>query len=273
MIKKNTVWITYAWADNQSSDVDFIAQELEDAGLNVKLDRWTIEAGKKLWPQIEKFIQDPSHCDAWLMYATQASLGSEPCKEEYAYALDRALHTRGGDFPVMALFPTSANPELIPAGIRVRLHVSLTDPDWKERIVAATEGRGAEITRKRVDPFVLTVHDLQSSHGPEGPRYAIEMRPRAGTWAPFFAAILASEREPVAPSILRKPAGRIPNGNGTLSDYREGIFNDRLFLSAGEEATPTMSYFLFCKQLPTQIFFGVADGPPQYSGYFSQPKL
>jgi len=87
-----TVWLTYAWGDNRQQDVEFVAQELKDAGIEVKLDRWNIQAGKRLWEQIENFIQERKSCDAWVIYATQNSLGSEPCKEEYAYALDRAIN-------------------------------------------------------------------------------------------------------------------------------------------------------------------------------------
>ena len=43
-----TVGITYAWADNQSGDVDFIVQELEAAGVKVKIDRWNVKAGLRL---------------------------------------------------------------------------------------------------------------------------------------------------------------------------------------------------------------------------------
>jgi hypothetical protein len=140
------VWITYAWDDNKNQDVDFVAHGLESAGVKVKLDRWNIHTGRRLWEQIEKFIQDKKQSDAWLMYATPNSLGSEACKEEYAYALNRDLHTRDGAFPVIALFPASVDTSLIPAGIRTRLYVSLTDPDWKERIVAAAEGRTPDVT-------------------------------------------------------------------------------------------------------------------------------
>ena len=90
-----TVWLTYAWEDNKQGDVYFAAQELQRCGLTVKLDRWNISAGRRLWEQIEDFISNPEESDAWLLYATQASLQSEPCKEEFAYALDRALRTRG----------------------------------------------------------------------------------------------------------------------------------------------------------------------------------
>ena len=38
------------------------------------------------------------------LIATNNSLASEPCKEEFAYALDRALNGRGQDFPVIVLF-------------------------------------------------------------------------------------------------------------------------------------------------------------------------
>jgi hypothetical protein len=47
-----TVWITYSWDDNKSNDIEFIAQELESTGLLVKMDRWNIRAGKRLWEQI-----------------------------------------------------------------------------------------------------------------------------------------------------------------------------------------------------------------------------
>src|SRR5215813_6715471 len=103
---RRAVWMTYAWDDNKSHDVDFAAQELEAAGLEVKLDRWNLQAGNRLWDQIADFIQDQTKSDGWLLYATQASLGSEKCREEFAYALDRALETRGESYPVIALFPS-----------------------------------------------------------------------------------------------------------------------------------------------------------------------
>ena len=71
-------------------------QELQREGITVHLDRWKLQAGQRLWEQIEHLIQDPAQSDAWLIVATQSSLGSEPCKEEFYYALDRALCTQHG---------------------------------------------------------------------------------------------------------------------------------------------------------------------------------
>ena len=252
------VWLTYAWQDNQDGDVDFVAQELIASGLTVKLDRWNLKAGLRLWEQIGEHISNPELSDAWLLYATQNSLGSEACKEEFAYALERALNERGAAFPVIALFPSSVERELIPPGIRARLFVSLTDPVWKERIKAAAEGRPPAIDRDVMEPYALTVH--RASEG----GYAVEVRPRAGTWSPFFAAIRLSEKDVLQPSILRGPRGLLPSG-GVLLMYGDAVSSDGRWwvMFANDEATPTQSYFVFCNELPTKLGFGVKGHPDQ----------
>ena len=258
----NSVWITYAWDDNKDGDVDYTAQELIRAGLDVKLDRWNLSAGKRLWEQIETFIQDSSKSNGWLLYATQASLGSEKCKEELAIALDRALEERGNNFPIIALFPGSVDNELIPASIKIRLFVSTTDPDWKERIVAAVQGRQATITRPQIEPYALTVHQ-------DGEQYVIEVRPRAGTWSPFLAGIPIDEKEAVSPRLSHGSVKRIPRST-ILMSTGEGTSNDgKLWITfAGNEATPTQSYYIFCKKLPSLLIFGINGGPPQYQVTF-----
>lgn len=257
-----TIWLTYAWDDNKEGDVDFIAQELISAGVQVKLDRWNLRAGSRLWDEIAYFIQDQRQCDAWVLCATQKSLGSEACREEFAYALDRALGARGGDFPVIGLFPGPVDTSLVPAGVRVRLCVSTTHPDWKERIRAAAEGRAPAVSRPVLEPYQVRVH-LASASTPD--KYVIELRPRAGTWSPFFAAILIGQKETVKAHLLHGPAGRVPSG-GVLFSTGEGLSRDGRWwiLFAQNEATPTQSYYVFVEQLPSQLAFGVHDGKPQY---------
>ncbi len=262
-----TIWITYAWADNRAGDVDFIAQELRGAGLTVKLDRWNIGAGRRLWDQIEHLIVSPTESDAWLLVATQNSLQSEPCKEEFAYALDRTLRQRGDTFPVIALFPGDVDDGLVPAGIRTRLFVAMTDPDWKERIAAATEHRGPQINPAQVQPFVLTIHRDQGGQKP----LAIEVRPRAGVWAPFFAAIPSAEKDEVDPHIMVGPR-EVPTGGGMLVNTGAAYSDDRSFwvMFAGNQATPTTSYYIWCKTLPSQLAFGVNGRQPQYIAQLSK---
>lgn len=252
-----SIWITYAWDDNKSGDVDFAAQELRAKNLDVKLDRWNLSAGARLWEQIEGFIQDPSESDAWLLYATQASLGSEPCREEYAYALDRALNSRGGAFPVIALFPDTVDQGLIPAGIRTRLYVSLTDPDWKERIAAAASGRAPKISERSVTPFDLRVHMLANNDPTQN--YAMEFRPRSGTWSPFIVMVPDAEHAAVQPQLVHGPSGGLP-ATSMISMIGKGTTEDGLwyFIKSGNQGTPTQSFFLLCAELPSRVDFGPA---------------
>lgn len=235
------------------------------AGLDIKLDRWNLGAGQRLWEQIDAFISDPGLSDAWLFYATQLSLGSEACREEYAYALDRALRQRGSAFPIVALFPSPVDETLIPAGIRTRLFVSTTDPDWKERVKAAAEGRAPGIHRAAMDPCEVVVREGSGQY-----RFAVEVRPRAGSWVPFMAAIPLAEKETVKPSLYHAPRGRVPTG-GVMWNRRSGESQDGQWwlMVAGNEATPTQSYYVMCHELPSSLLFGVDGGQPQYTWEFS----
>jgi hypothetical protein len=256
------IWITYAWTDNQNRDVDYIAQELESVGATIKLDRWNISAGNRLWSQIENFICSSDESDAWILIATQNSLASEPCKEEFAYALDRALNNRGKNFPVIGLFLSNVDNTLIPASIRTRLYVSITDPDWKERIVASAEGRNHILIKEEILPYYLKIHNGQFGNR----SYAVEVRPRAGVWAPFLAAILKSEKDVVNPHIMIGPRD-VPTNSGMLVNCGEGESPDGhlWFMFAGNQATPTESYYMWCDKLPTTFIFGVNGREPQFN--------
>lgn len=259
-----TIWITYAWSDNHQGDIDFIAQELTAAGLVVKLDRWNIGAGRRLWEQIDQYITDPGKSDAWLLVATQASLLSQPCKEEFAYALDRSLSSRGDAFPVLALFPGPVDRTLIPSGVRTRLYVSLTDADWKERIKAAAERREPQIGPQTIEPYSLTVH-----RGHRSGKVIVEVRPRAGVWAPVYAAVPFSERESSKPWIIVEPAG-VVTGTGMLTTIVDGPSQDGRWWAIGiqGQATPIQSLYVWLPQLPTRLQFGVPNSGPTFTATF-----
>ena len=254
-----TLWITYSWEDNKTGDIEFIAQELERAGIAVKLDRWNIEAGKRLWEQIDKFITNETECDAWAIIATENSLGSEPCKEEIAYALQRSLNSRGQTFPILGIFISTIDQKIIPSAIKTRLYVSLKDDNWIERIKAAVEDRSPKIPRTIIEPYSIEIR--KSDYG----KNVFEIRPRAGTWAPFVCAIPLLEKDKVKPSIMRGPKGNIPKG-GMLTMCGDVEIDDGEWwlMFAGDEATPSMSYFLFCTEIPSKIGFGVHNSEPQY---------
>lgn len=238
-----------------------IAEQLAKAGLEPKLDKWDLVPGRRLWDQIDKHISDPSQSDAWIWFASQSSLGSEPCREEYAYALDRALKSRSDAFPVIALSQGPAAHDLLPAGIRTRLYVSLEQGDWVERIVAGVEGTAPGRARASVDPYELTVHDGKGA----GCKFVVEVRPRAGTWGPAMMGIPAAEVErtrymvPVCVSIA--PKGTIPAAG--MKDADVGPTEDGSFAVAWlrGESTPTKSLYGFFSELPSAVVFGQSGGP------------
>lgn len=250
------IWLTYSWTDNPQGDVDFIAQELERAGLTVRLDRWNLTAGRRLWEQIGEELSKPD-LTAWIILATANSCGSQACKEELAYALDRALDKKGAGFPVIALFPSAVEADLLPASLKTRLCVSLMDQAWIERCKSAAERRAPAVPRQQQEPYHAQVHEVsESSFG----KYAIELRPRAGSWAPFFAAIPLQEKESVKMTLAYGPKNHVPNGS-MLWSPSEGESDGRWACWASNEATPTMSYYVFCTALPSSLDFGQLNAP------------
>jgi TIR domain-containing protein len=258
----STVWISYAWDDNTLGDVNFVEQELIRVGVQVKLDHWKIRAGRRLWEQIERFIQEETESDAWIIYTTQNSLGSQACREEFSYAVDQTLNRRGKNFPIIAIFPGPVDNSLIPSGNRTCLYVSLTDFEWKERVKAAAEGRSPSLARPQLEPFTLQIYRDDPA---VGNRLTIEVRPRAGTWSPFFAAVPLPEKDRVQPHIMRGPRGRVPQG-GELSNTGEAPSSNNAWwvMFAENEATPTQSYYIHCNELPSRLAFGVNGGQPQF---------
>ncbi len=181
------IWLTYAWKDNENDDVDHVIQQIQKAGLNVGYDRVKLNAGQKLWDQIDRAINDPSN-NGWAIYVTENSLNSEPCQEELAYALDRVIRTRGVDFPLIGISPKALDRSIIPSSIATRLYVNLTDTDWLERIVASVNNTDVRLKEKNIIPYGIRYHKTGESH-------VIEVWPRSGRWAPFYSFVQAKDKD------------------------------------------------------------------------------
>jgi hypothetical protein len=270
--ERKTAWLTYDWDDNTSGDVDYYAQQIRSEDIAVELDRYTLKTGIGLWDQIGEQIMNPELSDAWLFVATQKSLGNPNCQEEFRYAHHRALQARGSEFPLITMFPGPVDKDLIPPGIRVRLYVSLQEPDWIERVRSGILQHEPNVTVPTIEPYELRLH---TSDPPiPNKQYAIEIRPRADSWSPFFVAIPLKEKDRVVVPendrdvmpLAHAPRGKVPWEGSLLFNAGDGLTNDEMwwFVLAGNEATPTMSYFLVCQQLPSEIRFGVYNGTPQY---------
>jgi hypothetical protein len=245
---KPRLWLTYAWTDNHQQDVDFVIQELTRRGIDVHYDRAQLLTGRRLWSQIDASISDPSKSDAWALVATKSSLESEPCQEEIAYALDRALRTRGGTFPLIGIFPTPLDRLLIPSAIATRLYVTLKDAKWADTVAADLRGE-AKPAPGSVQPFVFTEHSRT------GGGTTIEMRPRSGQWYPGIIVVPLAERalllgvEQGAPGV---PPRTSMTGSSSVTS-EDGTFVGR---SVNHAITNELSMFVHFSAKPSEVRFG-----------------
>lgn len=153
---KKRLWLTYAWGNNKTNEVDYLIQELERRGLDVKYDRAVLLAGRPLWDQLDEQI-DWRNIDAWAIYMTRQSLESQPCREELAYALKNALELGRGTFPLMGISPEPIDKELIPKALSTRLYVTLSAPNALQDIVDGVEGQKT-VAPQPVAPIALRWH-------------------------------------------------------------------------------------------------------------------
>ncbi|WP_229004324.1 toll/interleukin-1 receptor domain-containing protein [Roseibium aggregatum] len=244
------LWLTYAWKDNNDQDVDFIIQELEARGLDVGFDRARLLTGRRLWQQIDSCISDPE-LNSWAILLTRNSLESEPCQEELAYALDRALREKGGEFPIIGVFPEPMDRKLIPSAIATRLYVSLEDNDWADRIKAATQNAFPTRSSTNIEPYKLVFHEFKG-------KPVLEIWPRTGTWAPFFVGVPEAEGSLLS-SVLPGPKGTVTgtamvtSSNFTANGYR--------ILSMQNEVTASRPAHVFLNEIPSKLLFGAkVDG-------------
>lgn len=254
------LWITYAWADNDEGDFDFLVQELAKAGVVAVYDKVALVPGRRLWPQVASQISS-ERLSGWAVLITPNSLASKPCQEELSYALQRALETRGDEFPLVG-FLHNVSIRDVPLALRVRLCVNLAGPNWVEETRAAVAGVPPPRVAQVKPPIVLGVH--QAYRGRPG-KIAIEIRPRFGELRYWRWAF---------PSLGPQPAewGTWPaNGAGgissVMSEVIEGEYSDiggtpMKFVGAGSAiGQATSAYAVFDQEIPAQCFFGVAQEP------------
>lgn len=250
-VRMPKLWLTYAWKDNEDADVDFVIQSLERRGVEVQFDRVQLQTGRRLWDSIDNGITDPCQSDAWAIFVTKNSLQSEPCLEELAYALDRALRARGGSFPLIGIFPSTMDRELIPSAIATRLWVKLSDPHWADQIASDLNGL-PKPKPADIPPFLIKFHN-----GAE--RLILELRPRAGRWYPAVVAV-PKEEQHLATAVLYGPSGQPPRGCAVTTSYFEAMDNATGSLIAGRELhhaiTNDVSMYAYFSDDPSLIIFG-----------------
>ncbi|MCW5941079.1 MAG: toll/interleukin-1 receptor domain-containing protein [Fimbriimonadaceae bacterium] len=239
-------FLTYSWLDNPD-DVDYLAQELRDAGIQVPVDRFDLVPGQRLWDSIAGWI-DKS--DAWGIFLTRNSLSSEPCMEELSYALDRALAKPG--YSLIGQWH-EIDASQVPKALKVRLGVRLSDPDRVQRVLGAVLGEPPRVDRPRLDPVEVTVHE----DGAGG--VIVELRPRLDVIAPFRVAVPLSFWDPgvrVRSGPARTPHAVTWGEQGVLEGEAEIGGEPCWFHQSNGPAAPYASFYLFARTIPGTVFCG-----------------
>lgn len=241
------IWLTYAWKDNEANDVDHVINELRRAGLEVGFDRKELLAGGRLWEQIDRAIADPS-LDAWAIYTTKASLESEPCQEELAYALDRTLRTKGQKFKLIGIFPETMDRSVIPSALATRLYVQTTDPTWLQQIVDGIAGGRSEPDLSHVQPYGEKWHRIDGKD-------VLEVWPRTGRWLPFLFVVPAAEYGKI--DKVWRNARDFPVLQGACQVGAAGDPADEWKGYAIQmPVTSTESAYVFFNDIPSEAYFG-----------------
>lgn len=260
------LWITYAWKDDEEGDFRFLVQELAQVGVKVTYDKVALVPGRRLWEQIAHTITTGPY-DGWAYLLTLNSIESDACREELAYALSRALKAKGGDFPLIGLLQGVPIDEVPPA-LRVRLCVSLASPDWKKEILAGLEGRPPQRVPGRVSNFVFRIH---RNYQGNSAAVAVEIRPRFAQVMNWRIAIPSAAKPPVTWGFGSAGGGPL---SMVMSAALEGSTTidggEVAFFGAGDPLSPSVSaYAVFEGDLPSQVFFGVAESGLMPSGWES----
>lgn len=245
------LWLTYAWKDNEDFDIDHVIHELETKGLEVHYDRAKLLAGQRLWQQIDKAMNDPD-VGGWAMFVSEASLKSEPCQEEIGYALDRALRTKAGEFPLIGIFAAPLDRAVIPSALATRLHVNLQDPSWATQVLDGVTGRKTAAKSAPPTPFGHSWHEYNGG-------YVLEVWPRSGRWFPFAVAVSAVDADKLG-MVKQGPRGGIVGG-GVVQNVRtsDDAIKGKL-VSIGHAIDSLNTGQIFFRAMPSEVHFGQPDG-------------
>jgi hypothetical protein len=242
------VWLTYAWSNNQDGQIDYVVAELQAQGLAVGHDRAHLIPGQRLWEQLDRAITSDTSVAAWAWYITKESLESEPCREELAIALDRALRTKTGTFPLIGIFPSPIARDLIPSAIATRLYVNLNDPNWAKQVAAGVRKTRPDVGAVPAANYVLTEHAHRS-------QYVLELRPRAGRWYPCTILVPESQRANLVRVVVAPSGGPAPDAP-MWYEKRTPSVQGYSGLVTSEAVDHLHSAYVFFKEKPKTVVFG-----------------
>jgi hypothetical protein len=252
-----SLWVTYAWVDNEEGNFDYLIQELNGFGISTSYDRVAIVPGQRLWTQIAEHIADPN-TSGWAYLITPNSLASQPCLEELSYAINRMLTTKGGLFPLIGLVTPGVSFDDVPIALKVRLCVMLNSPNWKQQVRAAIDRRPPVLLNNPQTRFIYNIIDGFTG---VSSITTIEIRPRFNEVHNCRIAV------PNDCNILNFGAG--PAGTGSINGVQISTMNGLVGQLNGQEVkvvgfggpiTPGTSAYIILEGIrPRFVAFGSSN--------------
>ncbi|MBI3220210.1 MAG: toll/interleukin-1 receptor domain-containing protein [Bacteroidetes bacterium] len=251
-----SLWITYAWTDNQEGNFDYLVGQLGAQGIQTRYDRIQLVPGQRLWEQIGARISDNT-LRAWAYLITPNSLQSQPCREELEYAVNRAIQTKNNVFPLIGLVTAGVSFNDVPISLRVRLCVSLSSPNWIEEIRAGLELRPPRLIDT---PQTMYIYRVTQEFNGTNITTVIEIRPRFNEvhfWRVALPTNCTILNFGVGPANSRQTTGILQmvtqGGTGELNGHQVQV------VGAGTVLTPGTSAFVFINGTPDFVAFGTAN--------------
>lgn len=253
------LWTTYAWVDNEDGDFDYLMQELNNFGIQTDYDKIAIIPGQRLWMQIADKINSPE-TTAWAYLITPNSLKSESCLEELYYALNRALESKSKNFPIIGLVTNGVSFDDVPSALKIRLCVSLSNPNWKDQIKSGLLMQ----TAKRIDTqHTNYIYNISQDFNGTGITTTIEIRPRFNElyfWRIAVPATCNITNFGVGPANTKQITGVLEMVVEGIQGQLNGI--DCKMVGAGSKLTPgTSAYIYINNEVPDFVAFGLATEP------------
>lgn len=229
-----TVWITFATVDNVDGDVDYLAQEIGRAGLRTRQHPLFPDEDDKIDRLMPAFLGREDQSDAWILYASETTLANGR-RDRIAAALKNAFEKRGV-FPAIGILRDNVSSNGVPLTATLRAD----DAEWR---LHAGDALGSPLpppSHEGLPPYLAKLHPAPPPY-----KHMFEFRPKMGRWDSFLFAILPEEKASVAPAI--RPF-----------ETEEGFSDDAewYFRIGRTPATPSTSYFVMLKEMPSRMAFG-----------------
>jgi hypothetical protein len=253
------LWITYAWNDNKEGDFDYLVQELRRVGIVAEFDRVALVPGQRLWEQISDRITN-GNIDGWAYLITNNSINSQPCLEELEYAVNRAVATKAGNFPLIGLIHNVSFSD-VPVSLKARLCVPLANPDWVEQVTAGLQLRAPYIISTPQTRFICRTYEKYNGVGKSA---VVEIRPR------FEEVMYWRIIVPLNAKVTKwgfGPANGEDNVAGVMTDVTEGTQGEVhgkpvTIFGAGDRLSASIAAkVIFQDAAPEFVAFGLATEP------------